>query len=63
MEIDAAEPLATALAPVCALNPLNVPLTISANAAITINENNQQNKKNNFLPVLPMLSSTILPID
>ena len=42
---------------------LNVPATISANAAITIKVNNQQNARNNFLPSLPIYFSIKSPID
>ena len=37
--------------------------TISAKAAITSNEKIQANKKNNFLPALPIYCSIIAPID
>ena len=46
-----------------ALKPTNVPATISVNAAITRSVNNQQNNINNFLPVLPIYFSIIIPID
>ena len=43
--------------------PTNVPATMSVKAAITNKVNNQQNSMNNFLPVLPMYFSIIIPID
>lgn len=42
---------------------LNVPATMSANAAITIKVKSQQNRRNSFLPVLPMYCSIRSPID
>ena len=63
IEIDAAAALGCNFDPSTAEKPLNVPATISAKAAITNNVNNQQNKKNNFLPVFPIYSSIIPPID
>ena len=47
------------LAPVT-VNPLKVPATISVKAAITSKVNNQENRRNNFLPVLPMYFSCLL---
>ena len=43
-------------------NPLKVPATTSAKAATTRIQNNQQNNKNSFFPVLPIYSSIIKPI-
>jgi len=62
IDVMATEPLAATFAPVSMLNPLNVPATTSAKAAITRIQNNQQKAKNNFLPTLPMYSSIIKPI-
>ena len=42
---------------------LNVPATMSANAAVTIKVKSQQNRRNSFLPVLPMYCSIRSPID
>ena len=60
--IELAAPLGKDCAP-AALYPFNDPATMSANAAITNKVNNQQNKKNNLRPVLPMYVSMICPID
>ena len=38
-------------------NPLNVPATTSANAAMTRIQNNQQKMENNFFPNFPIYSS------
>ena len=51
--IELAAPLGNDCAP-AALYPFNDPATMSANAAITNKVNNQQNKKNNLRPVLPI---------
>ena len=42
---------------------LNVPATMSANAAITIGVNSQQNNKNSLRPVFPMYFSIRSPMD
>ena len=42
---------------------LNVPATISANAAITSKVNSQQNKRKSLRPVLPMYFSISTPMD
>ena len=42
---------------------LNVPATMSANAAVTIKVKSQQNRRNSFLPVLPMYCSINIPMD
>ena len=62
MEIEAAAAFGELLAPVT-VNPLNVPATISVKAAITSKVNNQENRRNNFLPVLPMYFSIRTPMD
>ena len=63
-----AEPFVEAAADNCdcpstTVYALNVPATISANAAITINVNNQQNSKKILRPNLPMYFSIIIPMD
>ena len=67
MEILPAAPLTVdfVISPVAAsvTKPLKVPETISANAAVTIRVNNQQNSKKSFLPVLPMYCSINIPMD
>ena len=50
-------------APSTSVYALNVPATISANAAITRSVNSQQNNRNNFLPNLPIYFSIKSPID
>ena len=63
MEMDAALPLAYATPASSSPVPTKVPATISVKAAITNRVNSQQNSMNNFLPVLPMYFSMIIPID
>ena len=63
-----AEPLVEAAgancdAPSTTVYALNVPATISANAAITISVNNQQKSKKILRPNLPIYFSMIIPID
>ena len=62
IDIDAAAAFGAFCVP-SALNPLNVLATISANAAITKSEKIHANKKNNFLPALPIYFSIIAPMD
>ena len=62
IEIEAAAAFGELLAPVT-VNPLKVPATISVKAAITSKVNNQENRRNNFLPVLPMYFSIRTPMD
>lgn len=62
IEIDAAAAFGVFNEP-SELMPLNVVATISAKATITSNEKIQANKKNNFLPALPIYCSIIAPID
>ena len=65
MDVVATAPFAATLVIVpasSATNPLNVPATTSAKAATTRIQNNQQNNKNSFFPVLPIYSSIIKPI-
>ena len=65
MDVVATAPFAAILVTVpasSATNPLNVPATTSAKAATTRIQNNQQNNKNSFFPVLPIYSSIIKPI-
>ena len=58
IEIEAAAAFGELLAPVT-VNPA----TISVKAAITSKVNNQENRRNNFLPVLPMYFSIRTPMD
>lgn len=62
LKIDAAAALGCNFEPSTAEKPLNVPATISAKAAITNNVNNQQNKKNNFLPVFQYILQLFHPL-
>ena len=63
MEMDAALPLAYVTLASSSPVPTKVPATISVNAAMTNRVNSQQNSMNNFLPVLPMYFSMIIPMD
>ena len=62
IEIDAAAAFGVFNEP-SELMPLNVVATISAKAAITSNEKIQANKKNNFLPALPIYCSITAPFN
>ena len=42
---------------------LKVPATMSANAAMTMPQNSQQNSRNSLRPVLPMYFSISIPMD
>ena len=67
-EIHPAAPFALALSardttPSVSTYALNVPATMSANAAITISVNSQQKPRNRRRPVLPMYFSIRSPMD
>ena len=62
IEMEAAAALGVARPP-SALKPLKVLATISAKAAVTSRVNSHENKRNIFLPVLPMYCSISMPID
>ena len=65
IEIEAAAESAYAVVSLMSATPLptKVPATISVKAAITRRVKSQQKSINNFLPVLPIYFSMIIPMD
>ena len=54
---------ASCVTPSTTVYALNVPATMSANAAMTMPQKSQQKRRNSFLPSFPMYFSISMPMD